>query len=184
MDLSRSFQDIKYGSSPTSSSSASSMGGGPFGTSISSRTGPMTDSSFPYFPPPFNPAFAAQFDVHAAAAASAMEHYPTFNYGTVNSSSSSYGSAASIHHQHGSPSSHAYNTGSYDPYASAYAASAAAARHHHSMLDTHHHHHQHAAELYSRHAQHHPASSTSLVDHTSRVSQTRPSHAKSLDVVQ
>ncbi|CAF4504789.1 unnamed protein product, partial [Rotaria sp. Silwood2] len=96
--------DIKYGSSPTSSSSPSSVGGGPFNTSTSSRTATITDPSFPYFPPPFNPTFAAQFEIHAAT--SAMEHYPTFNYGTVNgssvsSSSSSYGSTStSMHHHH------------------------------------------------------------------------------------
>ncbi len=81
MDFSYFLQDTKYGSSPTSSSS-SSVGGGPFNSSINSRGGAITDPSFPYFPPPFNPAFAAQFDVHAAA--SAIEHYPTFNYGNVN----------------------------------------------------------------------------------------------------
>jgi hypothetical protein len=168
MDLSHSLQDTKYGSSPTSSSS-SSVGGGPFNTSISSRGGAITDPSFPYFPPPFNPAFAAQFDVHAAA--SAIEHYPTFNYGTPNGSSASsspYGNATTIHHQHASPSSNTFTTSSYDPYASAYAATAAAARHHHSILDAHHHHH--AADLYSRHSQHHQTSATSLVDHTARVS--------------
>lgn len=173
MDSSHSLQDTKYGSSPTSSSS-SSVGGGPFNTSLSSRGGGgggITDPSFPYFPPPFNPAFAAQFDVHAAA--SAIEHYPTFNYGTANGSSTSspYGTTSGIHHQHASQSSNAFNTSSYDPYASAYAATAAAARHHHSILDAHHHHHHHhAAELYSRHSQHHQASATSLVDHTTRVS--------------
>jgi hypothetical protein len=166
MDSSHSLQDTKYGSSPTSSSS-SSVGGGPFNTSLSSRGGAITDPSFPYFPPPFNPAFAAQFDVHAAA--SAIEHYPTFNYGQANGSSASsspYGNATGMH-QHPSQSSNAFNTSSYDPYASAYA-SAAAARHHHSILDAHHHHH--AAELYSRHSQHHQTSATSLVDHTARVS--------------
>jgi len=168
MDLSHSLQDAKYGSSPTSSSSPSSVGGGPFRTSTSSRTGTITDPSFPYFPPPFNPAFAAQFDVHAAA--NAMEHYPTFNYGVVNgssASSSSYGTSTGIHHQHANTSNNnTFNTSSYDPYASAYAATAAA-RHHHSILDVH---HQQAAELYSRHAQHHQTSTTSLVDHTARVS--------------
>lgn len=168
MDSSHSLQDTKYGSSPTSSSS-SSVGGGPFNTSLSSRGGPITDPSFPYFPPPFNPAFAAQFDVHAAA--SAIEHYPTFNYGTSNGSSGSsspYGTATGIHHQHASSNPNTFNTSSYDPYASAYAATAAAARHHHSILDAHHHHQ--AAELYSRHSQHHQTSATSLVDHTARVS--------------
>jgi hypothetical protein len=163
-------QDTKYGSSPTSSSS-SSVGGGPFNT-LSSRSGTIADPSFPYFPPPFNPAFAAQFDVHAAA--SAIEHYPTFNYGVANGSSTSsspYGAATGIHHQHASPNANTFNTSSYDPYASAYAATAAAARHHHSILDAHHHHHHHhAAELYSRHSQHHQTSATSLVDHTARVS--------------
>jgi len=169
MDLSDSLQDAKYGSSPTSSSSPSSVGGGPFRTSTSSRTGNITDPSFPYFPPPFNPAFAAQFDVHAAA--NAMEHYPTFNYGGVNgSSSSSYGSTTGIHHQHANTSNNTFNTSSYDPYATAYAATAAAARHHHSILDVH---HQQAAELYSRHSQHHQTSSSSLVDHTARVSVIR-----------
>ena len=166
MDLSHSFQDAKYGSSPTSSSSPSSVGGGPFRTSTSSRNGTINDPSFPYFPPPFNPAFAAQFDVHAAA--NVMESYPTFNYGAVNSSSSSpYGTTAGMHHQHANTSNNSFNTSAYDPYASAYAASAAAARHHHSILDVH---HQHAAELYSRHSQHHQTSTTSLVDHTARVS--------------
>ena len=171
MNSSLCLQDTKYGSSPTSSSS-SSIGVGSFNASIGSRGGAITDPSFPYFPPPFNPAFAAQFDVHAAA--SAIEHYPTFNYGTPNSSSapsSHYGPATAIHHQHASPSSNTFNTSSYDPYASAYAVSAAAAaRHHHSILDAHHHHHHHAAELYSRHSQHHQTSATSLVDHTTRVS--------------
>ncbi|CAF0922966.1 unnamed protein product [Adineta steineri] len=160
--------DTKYGSSPTSSSS-SSIGGGPFSTSINSRGGAITDPSFPYFPPPFNPAFAAQFDVHAAA--SAIEHYPTFNYGTPNGSSTSsspYGPSTGIHHQHPSQSNNTFNTTSYDPYATAYAATAAAARHHHSILDAHHHHH-HAVELYSRHSQHHQTSATSLVDHTARI---------------
>jgi hypothetical protein len=161
--MSHSLQDAKYGSSPTSSSSPSSVGGGPFRTSTSSRT----DPSFPYFPPPFNPAFAAQFDVHAAAAANAIEHYPTFNYGAVNGSSSSYGSTTGIHHQHANTSNNTFNTSSYDPYATAYAATAVAARHHHSILDVH---HQQAAELYSRHSQHHQTSTTSLVDHTARVS--------------
>jgi hypothetical protein len=165
MDLSYSLQDAKYGSSPTSSSSPSSVGGGPFRTATSSRNGTITDPSFPYFPPPFNPAFAAQFDVHAAA--NAMENYPTFNYGAVNgSSSSSYGTTANIHHQHANTSNNTFNTSSYDPYATAYAATAAV-RHHHSILDVH---HQQAAELYSRHSQHHQTSTTSLVDHTSRVS--------------
>jgi hypothetical protein len=164
MDLSDSLQDAKYGSSPTSSSSPSSVGGGPFRTSTSSRNGPITDPSFPYFPPPFNPAFAAQFDVHAAA--NAMENYQTFNYGAVNGSSS-YGTTQGIHHQHANTSSNTFNTSSYDPYATAYAATAAAARHHHSILDVH---HQQAAELYSRHSQHHQTSTTSLVDHTARVS--------------
>ena len=166
MDLLHSLQDTKYGSSPTSSSS-SSVGGGPFNSSINSRGGAITDPSFPYFPPPFNPAFAAQFDVHAAA--SAIEHYPTFNYATPNGSSASsspYGTSTGIHHQHASPSTNSFNTSSYDPYASAYVATAAAARHH-SILDAHHH---HAADLYSRHAQHHQSSATSLVDHTARVS--------------
>ncbi|CAF3840919.1 unnamed protein product [Rotaria magnacalcarata] len=116
--------DTKYGSSPTSSSS-SSVGGGPFNTSLNSRGGAITDPSFPYFPPPFNPAFAAQFDVHAAA--SAIEHYPTFNYGTPNGSSASsspYGNGTTIHHQHSSPSSNTFNSSPYDPYASAYAATA------------------------------------------------------------
>jgi hypothetical protein len=169
MDSSHSLQDAKYGSSPTSSSS-SSVGGGPFHTSINSRGGAITDPSFPYFPPPFNPAFAAQFDVHAAA--SAIEHYPTFNYGTPNGSSTSsspYGNTTAIHHQHTSPNGNTFTTSSYDPYATAYAATAAAARHHHSILDAHHHHH-HAVELYSRHSQHHQTSATSLVDHTARVS--------------
>jgi len=162
--MSHSLQDAKYGSSPTSSSSPSSVGGGPFRTSTSSRT----DPSFPYFPPPFNPAFAAQFDVHAAAAANAIEHYPTFNYGAVNGSSSSYGNTTGIHHhQHANTSNNTFNTSSYDPYATAYAATAVAARHHHSILDVH---HQQAAELYSRHSQHHQTSTTSLVDHTARVS--------------
>ena len=164
MNLSHSLQDNKYGSSPTSSSS-SSVGGGPFNTPISSRGGAIADPSFPYFPPPFNPAFAAQFDVHVAA--SAIEHYPTFNYGTPNGSSASsspYGTATAIHHQHASPSSNTFSTSSYDPYASAYVATAAAR--HHSILDAHHH---HAADLYSRHSQH-QTSATSLVDHTARVS--------------
>jgi hypothetical protein len=166
MDSSHSLQDAKYGSSPTSSSS-SSVGGGPFNSSISSRGGAIPDPSFPYFPPPFNPAFAVQFDAHAAA--SAIEHYPTFNYGTPNGSSASsspYGTAGGIHHQHANQSNNTFNTSSYDPYA--YVATAAA-RHHHSILDAHHHHH-HAAELYSRHTQHHQTSATSLVDHTARVS--------------
>ncbi len=166
MDLSYSLQDTKYASSPTSSSSPSSVGGGgggPFSTSTNSRNGPITDPSFPYFPPPFNPAFAAQFDVHAAA--NAMEHYPTsFNYGAVNGSSSSYGTTTGIHHQHTNSGSNTFNTSSYDPYATAYA------RHHHSILDVH---HQQAAELYSRHSQHHQTSSSSLVDHTARVSVIR-----------
>ncbi|CAF4723666.1 unnamed protein product, partial [Rotaria socialis] len=167
MDSSHLLQDTKYGSSPTSSSS-SSVGGGPFNTSLNSRGGAITDPSFPYFPPPFNPAFAAQFDVHAAA--SAIEHYPTFNYATPNGSSASsspYGNGTTIHHQHSSPSSNTFNSSPYDPYASAYAATAVAARHHHSILDAHHHHH--AAELYSRHSQHHQTSATSLVDHTARI---------------
>ncbi|CAF1425387.1 unnamed protein product [Adineta ricciae] len=162
--------DTKYGSSPTSSSS-SSVGGGPFNAPLSTRGSAITDPSFPYFPPPFNPAFAAQFDVHAAAAASAIEHYPTFNYATPNGSSASsspYGTTTAMHHQHASPSSNTFNTASYDPYTSAYAATAAAARHHHSILDAHHHHH-HAVELYSRHSQHHQTSATSLVDHTARI---------------
>ncbi|UJR10040.1 hypothetical protein I4U23_014263 [Adineta vaga] len=157
--------DTKYASSPTSSSSPSSVGGGPFSNSTTSRNGPLTDPSFPYFPPPFNPAFAAQFDVHAAAAANAIEHYPTFNYGTVNgtsSSSSPYGPSSGIHHQHSTSNSNAFNSSPYDPYASAYA------RHHHSILDVHHQ-QAAAAELYSRHSQHHQASTTSLVDHTARI---------------
>ncbi|CAF3277541.1 unnamed protein product [Rotaria socialis] len=157
--------DIKYGSS--SSSSPSSVGGGPFSTSTSSRTGTITDPSFPYFPPPFNPTFVAQFDIHAAT--SAMEHYPTFNYGTVNGSSgssSSYANATTgMHHHHANTSNNTFNTSSYDPYASAYVATTAA-RHHQSILDVH---HQQAAELYSRHAQHHQTSSSSLVDNTSRI---------------
>ncbi|CAF3611302.1 unnamed protein product [Rotaria sp. Silwood1] len=161
--------DIKYGSSPTSSSSPSSVGGGPFSTSTSSRTGVITDPSFPYFPPPFNPTFATQFDIHAAT--SAMEHYPTFNYGAVNgssSSSSSYGATTTSmhHHHHSNTSNNAFNTSSYDPYATAYVATAAVARHHQSILDVH---HQQAAELYSRHAQHHQTSSSSLVDNTARI---------------
>ncbi|CAF1260677.1 unnamed protein product [Rotaria sordida] len=163
--------DIKYGSSPTSSSSPSSVGGGgPFSTSTSSRTGTITDPSFPYFPPPFNPTFAAQFDLHAAT--SAMEHYPTFNYNAVNSSSassSSYGTATTgmhHHHHHTNTNNNTFNTSSYDPYATAYVATAAVARHHQSILDVH---HQQAAELYSRHAQHHQTSSTSLVDNTARI---------------
>ena len=165
MDLSLFLQDTKYGSSPTSSSSPSSVGGGPFNTSTSSRTGPINDPSFPYFPPPFNPAFAAQFDVHAAA--NAMEHYPTFNYGTMNGSSSSYGTTAGIHHQHTNTSNNTFHTSAYDPYASAYAATAAVARHHHTLLDVH---QQQAAEIYSRHSQHHQTANNSLVDHTARVS--------------
>lgn len=156
-----SFQDGKYGSSPTSSSS-SSVGAGPFNSSLTSRTGPIADPSFPYFPPPFNPAFAAQFDVHAAA--SAIEHYPNFNYGTTNGSSTSsspYGTSSAIHHQHASPNT--FNSASYDPYASAYAAVR-----HHPILDAHHHHQ--AAELYARHNPHHQTSASSLVDHTARVS--------------
>jgi hypothetical protein len=86
-----------------------------------------------------------------------MEHYPTFNYGTVNGSSSPYGNNAS---------SNTFNTSTYEPYAT-YAATAAVARHHHSILDVH---HQQAAELYSRHSQHHQTSNNSLVDHTARVS--------------
>lgn len=131
----------------------------------------MPDPSFPYFPPPFNPTFAAQFDLHAAT--SAIEHYPTFNYGAVNgssisSSTSSYGTTATgMHHPHANTSNNGFNTSSYDPYASAYVASAAVARHHQSILDVH---HQQAAELYSRHAQHHQtSSSSSLVDNTARV---------------
>jgi len=162
------FQDGKYASSPTSSSSPSSVGGGPFRTSTSSRTGPIPDPSFPYFPPPFNPAFAAQFDVHAAA--NVMENYPTFNYGVVNTSSSSssspYGTNSGLHSQHSNTNANTFNTSAYDPYATAYAASAAVARHHHSILDVHHHHQQATAELYSRH----PTSNNSLVDHTARVS--------------
>ncbi|CAF0910090.1 unnamed protein product [Adineta ricciae] len=155
--------DTKYASSPTSSSSPSSVGGGPFSTSTASRSGPLTDPSFPYFPPPFNPAFAAQFDVHAAAAANAIEHYPTFNYGAVNGSpSSSYGTPSGIHPQHSTSSSMPFNSSSYDPYASAYA------RHHQSILDVHHQ-QAAAAELYSRHSQHHQTSTSSLVDHTARI---------------
>lgn len=171
MSVSYCLQDIKYGSSPTSSSSPSSIGGGPFSTSNNSRSGPtITDPSFPYFPPPFNPTFAAQFDIHAAT--SAMEHYPTFNYGAVNgssiSSSSAYGTpTTSMHHHHVNTSNNTFNTSSYDPYTTAYAATAVAARHHQSMLDVH---HQQAAELYSRHAQHHQTSSSSLIDNTARVS--------------
>lgn len=161
-----SFQDGKYGSSPTSSSS-SSVGVGPFNSSLGSRTGTITDPSFPYFPPPFNPAFAAQFDVHAAAAASAIEHYPSFNYAAAvngsSTSSSPYGAPSAIHHQH--PSQSTFNNGSYDPYASAYVAAR-----HHSILDAHHHHHPAAAELYARHNPHHQTSANSLVDHTARVS--------------
>ena len=172
-----SFQDGKYGSSPTSSSS-SSIGAGPFNSSLGSRTGTITDPSFPYFPPPFNPAFAAQFDVHAAAAASAIEHYPSFNYAAAaaangsSTSSSPYGTPSAIHHQHAGPSS--FNNTSYDPYASAYVAVR-----HHSILDAHHHHHP-AAELYARHNPHHQTSANSLVDHTARVSEE---DLKSLDLV-
>ena len=163
MDLSHSLQDAKYGSSPTSSSSPSSVGGGPFRTSTSSRNGTITDPSFLYFPPPCNPAFAAQFDVHTAA--NVMENYPTFNYGVVNSSSSvGYGTTAGIHHQHANTSNNSFNNSPYDPYGSAHATTG---RHHHSILDVH---HQHAAELYSRYSQHQQTSTSSLVDHTARVS--------------
>ena len=176
MDSSDSFQDTKYGSSPTSSSS-SSVGVGPFNGTLGSRAGTIADPSFPYFPPPFNPAFGTPFEVHAAA--SAIEHYPSFNYGTTNGSSSPYGTVTGIHHQHGSPNPNAFNASSYDPYTSPYAS----ARHHHSILDAH---HQHAAELYSRHSQHHQTPATSLVDHTARVSQKMSFFSiddKSLDVV-
>ncbi|CAF1405492.1 unnamed protein product [Adineta steineri] len=153
--------DTKYASSPTSSSSPSSVGGGPFSNSTNSRVGTITDPSFPYFPPPFNPAFAAQFDVHSGT--NGIEHYPTFNYAAVNSSSSSsYGTSTNIHHQHSNPNSNTFNTSSYDPYATAYA------RHHHTILDVHHQ-QAAAAELYSRHSQHHQTSTNSLVDHTSRI---------------
>jgi len=82
-----------------------------------------------------------------------------------NGSSSSYGNTGGIHHQHGNGGNNTFNTSGYDPYATAYAATAAA-RHHHSILDVH---HQQAAELYSRHSQHHQTSTTSLVDHTARI---------------
>jgi hypothetical protein len=79
-----------------------------------------------------------------------MEHYPTFNYSTINGSPVSYGATPGIHHQHINPNNNnnAFNTSSYDPYATVYG------RHHHQ-----------AAEIYAR-----QTSASSLVDHTARVS--------------
>jgi hypothetical protein len=73
-----------------------------------------------------------------------MEHYPTFNYSTINGSPVSYGATPGIHHQHINPNNNnnAFNTSSYDPYATVYG------RHHHQ-----------AAEIYAR-----QTSASSLVD--------------------
>ena len=97
-----------------------------------------------------------------------MEHYPTFNYGSANASSSlSYGTTIGMHPSHPSTSNNGFNTSSYDSYATVYAATAAATRHHQSIFDVH---HPQAAELYSRHTQQHQISSPPLINNTARVS--------------
>lgn len=84
-----------------------------------------------------------------------MEHYPTFNYASINgssaASSSSYGNSTGMSHSHAHP--HGTSPNTYDPYSSAYAV----ARHHHP------------SDFYARYSQHHSTSNNSLVDQTSRV---------------